>query len=64
MVVSSAGMGFYLGGRYVGAIAQPTYTMGKPAWIQTAQQTMWIALALAIFSVAAWIALDYRGADE
>jgi hypothetical protein len=64
MVVSSAGTGFYLGGRYVGAIAQPTYTMGKPAWIQTAQQTMWIALALGIVSVVAWMILDYREIDE
>lgn len=60
VVVSAASGGFYLGGRYVGQLAAPTYVIEKPGWIAQAQQTMWIVLALAIVAAVAWLALDYR----
>lgn len=59
-VVSSSGAGFYLGGRYVGQLAQPTYMFGKPAWIAEAQNTLWVVLALAIVTALMWVIIDYQ----
>lgn len=60
IVQSAASAGFYLGGRYVGELAAPTYQFTKPEWIAQAQQTMWIMLAVAILSAVVWLALDYH----
>jgi len=58
VAASSAGM--YLGGRYVGGLAKATYTTSKPAWIQTAQSTLWMSLVLCALCVLGWMILDYR----
>jgi hypothetical protein len=62
VAASSAGM--YLGGRYVGGLAKATYTTSKPAWIQTAQSTLWMSLALCALCVIGWIVLDYREVND
>jgi len=59
VVLSSASGGFYLGGRYVGQLAKATYMFEKPAWIQSAQSTLWIVLTLCALCALGWIVLDY-----
>lgn len=63
-LTASGAAGFYLGGRYVGELAQPTYRMAKPEWIQSAQSTLWVALGLCGLCVIAWMAMDYVSAAE
>lgn len=60
IVGSSACGGFYLGGRYVGELAQPTYFQEKPLWLIEAQQTLWIMLALTAVTALSWVILDYK----
>jgi len=59
IVVSSACGGFYIGGRYVGELAQPTYFQQKPLWLIEAQQTLWVILALTAVTALSWVILDY-----
>jgi len=59
IVVSSACGGFYLGGRYVGELAKPTYFQSKPLWLIQAQQTLWIILALTAVTALSWVILDH-----
>jgi len=58
--VSSSAAGFYLGGRYVGQLATPTYSFTQPRWIAEAQNTLWIVLALAIVTALMWVIIDYQ----
>lgn len=64
MVVAASSAGMYLGGRYVGGLAKSTYTGTKPAWITTAQSTLWLSLILCALCVIGWIVLDYREMAE
>lgn len=57
--IAAAGGGFYVGGRYVGGLAQATYQFNKPDWISQAQQTMWIVLALACVCAVLWLVVDW-----
>jgi hypothetical protein len=59
-IVSSGCAGFYLGGRYVGELAQPTYFQSKPLWLIEAQQTLWVVLALTAVTALSWVILDYK----
>jgi len=63
-VLSGAGIGFYLGGRYVGGMASDhaadhTLLQKTPEWISQANQTMWLMLAVSIACVCLWVWLDY-----
>lgn len=58
-LASGAG-GFYLGGRYVGELALPSYTLQKPTWVDVAQSRLWLMLALCAVSVSLWMIVDYR----
>lgn len=58
VVLSSASAGFYLGGRYVGGIAQPTYIESQPAWIGQAQSTMWLMLGVCALCAGLWLLVD------
>lgn len=62
--VASGSAGLYLGGRYVGGLAKNTYMGSKPAWITTAQSTLWMALILCALCVVGWIILDYREVQD
>jgi len=59
-LVAAGSAGFYLGGRYVGDLALPSYTIEPPAWVATAQETMWLALGLAALCSILWMVVDYR----
>lgn len=52
-------VGFYLGGRYVGALAKPTGVFTQPEWIATAQSTMWAVLLMGVLCAILWIGIDY-----
>jgi len=60
VVLSSACSGFYVGGRYVGGMAITEYMGPKPAWLGEVQATLLTVAALAIFTLALWIVMDYR----
>jgi hypothetical protein len=64
VVLASACVGFYLGGRYTGSLVQTEYVIQKPNWMLTAQGTMWAALLAAGVCVLAWIILDYTGTSS
>lgn len=64
-VLSSAGIGFYLGGRYVGGMASDhaadhTLLQKTPEWISQANQTMWLMLAVSAICIGLWVWLDYQ----
>lgn len=64
-VVSSGGVGFYLGGRYVGGMASEhavdhTLLDKTPEWIGQANQTMWLMLAVSAICIGLWVWLDYQ----
>jgi hypothetical protein len=64
VVVSSGSSGFYVGGRYVGGLAISEYIGEQPAWLGTAQQTMWTVLALGVLCIGLWIVMDYSEHNE
>ena len=60
VVIASASAGFYVGGRFVGGIAQPTYLQEQPTWIGEAQSMMWLMLGVCALCVGLWLFMDFN----
>lgn len=52
-------MGFHVGARWTGGVAQPTAAFTKPDWMLEVQTALAASLWLGVGGIALWIVLDY-----